>query len=100
MKLFGQLLIIGGQIVGKIVSSAYKQALASKHIIFMHVVLIFIEDAAKNPNLSNASSSSARGAMSVDEASKILNCPKNFSKEELVSVNHWLLRFWTIFWIL
>lgn len=90
MKLFGQLIIIGGQVVGKIVASAYKQALAST--LFSSFCILFhrycILDAAKNPNISKESgASSFKGVMTVDEASKILNCSKNPSKEELVSVH-------------
>ena len=44
-------------------------------------------DVAKNPNISKDSSvSSIKGVMTVDEASKILNCSKNPTREELISV--------------
>lgn len=89
IKLFGQLILIGGQVVGKIVSSAYKQALASK---FNDLQLTTSDpnflDAAKNSNIAkdSSSASSIKGIMSIDEASKVLNCSKNPNKEELVSV--------------
>lgn len=79
------MVLIGGQVVGKIVSSAYKQALASKISCIFQIP--YMLDVAKNPNISKDSSvSSIKGVMTIDEASKILNCPKNPSREELVSV--------------
>lgn len=76
--------------VGKIVSSAYKQALASKLTdLQLTACDPHFVDIAKNPNISKDSSShsSIKGIMSIDEASKILNCSKNPTKDELVSVN-------------
>lgn len=55
--------------------------------------LFFQLDVAKNPSISKDSSvsSSIKGVMGVDEASKILNCSKNPSREELISVSRSLM---------
>lgn len=98
LKLFGQLIIIGGQIVGKVISGAYKQALASMRCIpcdnvshFMSIncvsVVSFLDvDAAKNPNIAKNGGGKGGSTMTVDEAVKILNCQQNPSREDVLQV--------------